>query len=51
VTPRTERGPGDPAVELRDARIVEFPLRGEWHAAQSPADRIPSHGSDILGQR
>jgi murein DD-endopeptidase MepM/ murein hydrolase activator NlpD len=51
VTPRTERGPGDPAVELRDARIVEFPLRGEWHAAQSPADRIPSHGTDILGQR
>ena len=32
--------------------IVEFPLRGEgWVAVNSPADRVPSHGTDMLGQR
>lgn len=32
--------------------VVEFPLRGEgWVAVTSPADRMPSHGTDILGQR
>ena len=31
--------------------IVEFPLRGEWVAYHTPADRIPSHGTDQLGQR
>ena len=32
--------------------IVAFPLRGEgWFAVTTPADRIPSHGTDILGQR
>ena len=32
--------------------VVEFPLRGEgWIAVTSPADRIPSHGTNILGQR
>lgn len=40
----------DPS-ELADARVVEFPLRGEWRAVQTPATRIPSHGTDILGQR
>jgi hypothetical protein len=38
-------------LELARARVVEFPLRGQWLAAQSPADRIPSHGTDVLGQR
>ncbi len=37
--------------ELADARIVDFPLRGEWMAVQTPASRIPSHGTDMLGQR
>jgi Peptidase family M23 len=37
--------------ELDDARVVAFPLRGEWSAAHSPATRIPSHGTDMLGQR
>jgi murein DD-endopeptidase MepM/ murein hydrolase activator NlpD len=37
--------------ELEDARVVDFPLRGEWMAIQSPASRIPSHGTDLLGQR
>lgn len=32
--------------------IVEFPLRGEgWVAVTTPGDRIPSHGTDMLGQR
>lgn len=32
--------------------VVAFPLRGEgWVAVTSPADRIPSHGTDMLGQR
>lgn len=37
--------------ELEDAIPVAFPLRGEWVAVNSPADRIPSHGTDMLGQR
>ena len=36
----------------REAVVVDFPLRGEgWVAVNSPADRIPSHGTDMLGQR
>jgi len=31
--------------------VVEFPLRGEWVAYHTPAERIPSHGTDQLGQR
>jgi murein DD-endopeptidase MepM/ murein hydrolase activator NlpD len=32
--------------------VVAFPLHGEgWLAVSSPADRIPSHGTDLLGQR
>lgn len=30
---------------------VQFPLRGEWVAVASPGDRVPSHGTDVLGQR
>jgi hypothetical protein len=37
--------------ELEDAVVVEFPLRGEWSAERTPAYRIPSHGTDLLGQR
>jgi hypothetical protein len=37
--------------ELAGARIVDFPLRGEWTALQTPGSRIPSHGTDMLGQR
>ena len=44
---------GTPAVdaELLGARVVEFPLRGEWRAVHTPATGIPSHGTDMLGQR
>jgi hypothetical protein len=35
-----------------DPVVVAFPLRGEgWVAVTSPADRVPSHGTDALGQR
>ena len=37
--------------ELDDPVVVGFPLRGEWTVERSPADRIPSHGTDVLGQR
>ncbi len=45
------RPPWGSASELDDAVFVEFPLRGEWAAATTPAHRIPSHGTDLLGQR
>ena len=31
--------------------MVDFPLRGEWVAAHTPAEKVPSHGTDQLGQR
>jgi Peptidase family M23 len=37
--------------ELDDAVVVTLPLRGEWTVERTPADRIPSHGTDLLGQR
>jgi hypothetical protein len=37
--------------ELDDPVVVDFPLRGEWAAATTPAHKIPSHGTDQLGQR
>ncbi len=29
---------------------VDFPLRGEWVAVHTPAARVPSHGTHMLGQ-
>ena len=37
--------------ELDDPVVVELPLRGEWSVERTPAYRIPSHGTDLLGQR
>ena len=37
--------------ERSDAVVVDFPLRGEWVAGTTPAERIPSHGTDVLAQR
>jgi Peptidase family M23 len=37
--------------ELDDPVVVELPLRGEWLVERTPADRIPSHGTDLFGQR
>lgn len=31
--------------------VVDFPLRGEWVAPNTPGKRVPSHGTDWLGQR
>lgn len=37
---------------LDDPVVVDFPLRGEgWFAVTTPAARVPSHGTDMLGQR
>jgi len=36
---------------IDNALIIEFPLRGEWLAVNTPAKRIPSHGTDMAGQR
>ncbi|MCW4013535.1 MAG: M23 family metallopeptidase [Candidatus Bathyarchaeota archaeon] len=30
---------------------IEFPLRGEWSAPQSPGDKVPSHGTELFGAR
>ncbi len=38
-------------VNAEENNVVEFPLRGEWTAINTPAYRIPSHGTDMLGQR
>jgi hypothetical protein len=37
--------------ELDDPVVVELPLRGEWSVETTPAYQIPSHGTDLLGQR
>jgi len=29
---------------------VEFPLRGDWTAYHTPAEKVPSHGVDFFGQ-
>ena len=33
------------------AVVVEFPLRGEWVAVRTPAHKVPSHGTELFGQR
>lgn len=30
--------------------VVEFPLRGEWIAPNTPGFKVPSHGTDMLAQ-
>jgi hypothetical protein len=37
--------------ELDDPVVVRFPLQGEWVALRTPAHRIPSHRTNMLGQR
>lgn len=31
--------------------VVDFPLRGEWVSPNTPGKKVPSHGTDMLGQR
>jgi peptidase M23-like protein len=38
-------------LDLSQAVIVDFPLRGECVAINTPAQRVPSHGTDYFGQR
>jgi murein DD-endopeptidase MepM/ murein hydrolase activator NlpD len=38
-------------LDLAAAAVVDFPLRGEWRAVNTPAARVPSHGTDYFGQR
>ena len=38
-------------TNMKEDNIVEFPLRGEWTAVNTPAHRIPSHGTDMFGMR
>ena len=37
--------------ELEASVVIDFPLRGEWSVERTPAHRVPSHGTDVLGQR
>lgn len=39
------------SFDLSSAAVVEFPLRGEWCAVNTPAHRVPSHGTDYFAQR
>ena len=48
--PRERPRPPRPG-ELDGAIAMAFPLRGEWMAVTTPAHRVPSHGTDVLGQR
>ncbi len=36
---------------FEDPVIIGFPLRGEWMAPNTPGKKIPSHGTDQLGER
>jgi murein DD-endopeptidase MepM/ murein hydrolase activator NlpD len=47
VTSGEEVAVGGPATAV----VVEFPLRGEWVAVRTPAHRVPSHGTELFGQR
>lgn len=38
-------------LELINPILADFPMEGEWFAPNTPAKRIPSHGTDVLGQR
>ena len=38
---------GGPATAV----VVQFPLRGEWVAVRTPAHKVPSHGTELFGQR
>ena len=40
-----------PNLEIKSALIVDSPLTGEWVALNTPAERVPSHGTDFFGQR
>lgn len=37
--------------KLLQPTLVDFPLEGEWIAPTTPGKRVPSHGTDLFGQR
>lgn len=37
--------------EIYEPILIEFPLRGEWLAPNTPGTKIPSHGTNQLGTR
>ncbi len=39
------------ALDLSSAPVVTLPVRGEWVAVNTPAERVPSHGTNYFGQR
>ena len=40
-----------PQNNIGNTVVVEFPLRGEWLTVNTPAERVPSHGTNYFGQR
>ena len=36
-------------ADAADPVVLEYPFRGRWLARNSPARRIPSHGTDLFG--
>lgn len=46
-----ERTANGMMLDLSTAVVLDFPLRGEWRALNTPAERVPSHGTDYFGQR
>jgi hypothetical protein len=38
-------------MKEKNSIVIDFPLRGEWIAPNTPGEKVPSHGTDILGQR
>lgn len=36
---------------MKTRTVVEFPLKGEWITPNTPGTRIPSHGTDMFGER
>jgi hypothetical protein len=36
---------------LNTFAVVDFPLRGDWITPNTPGTRIPSHGTDLFGER
>ncbi|NMC11268.1 MAG: M23 family metallopeptidase [Chloroflexi bacterium] len=36
---------------MKNPVIIDFPLRGEWVTPNTPGSKVPSHGTDMFGQR
>jgi murein DD-endopeptidase MepM/ murein hydrolase activator NlpD len=42
-------GPSNPISKANI--VIDFPLRGTWIAPNSPGTKVPSHGTNIFGER